>query len=446
MGSADATGQVAINLVQRGTGEKIQELTSGQDDVIYALQAGEIPLVQVYPHNQPVTLVTPWGFMIDNNNPAVTPFLSCQPNVPVGFAASPGEAHKLFLTQPSLLQNAVLSVKDYDFEAKKRSAVDYDFNFPTDFNYPTVKPPKTFRIMILGDSRVIRASIYTPGLRSDVSLDLNQYPLSSLRMNTFPKQLEFLLNREAALRGVETHFEVIVYAHTGFTLPDYINYDVPPMVGKYDIDLVLGLVGWSGFNDYFNKPLTAEGIPAAREDPEYSLKPYLSRIPPGAPKRFYQWMVQKGFIKKGEALPAAVPDQGHEIIKSVYQNIDIEARKDLLEMDGLVFKRFLEKLKRLKTSGGTHPEFILCYAPWQDWRPLNDFNESYWNELCARNSVNFLDLCPGFNVLKPSFYPTEDSFGGFHNNIYGHELLAYLLSYYLPQRNWIPFKVDDLKN
>jgi hypothetical protein len=221
-------------------------------------------------------------------------------------------------------------------------------------------------------------------------------------------------------------------------LTDYINYEVPQMVKKYDIDLVLGLAGWSGFPAWFLKPITSEGIPDKGDNPEYLLESYIHRMPSGAPQRFYKRLVKKGLIKKGDHVPLADPPEPG--LKTMLENMNDETRNDLLEMDGMIFKRFLEKLQKLKTSSGSTPKFFIFNVPWEDWQPLNDFNESYWRELCVRNHINFLDLYSAYNVLKPSFYPTEDSFKDFHYNIYGSQLIAYLLSYYLPEQKLIPFE------
>ena len=433
------SAQDVVTLVEEGKGEQIQELTSS-GGVLYGLQAGKNPLAQILPNYQPVTLMSPMGFLIDNENPSVEPFLTCEPNIPLGFVASPKEEHKLFISRPKVLENAVISIKDYDFEKNKFSFsppstyYSADFNYPPDFNYPKTKPPRTFRILVLGDSRVLRAAPFVSGLRD--SKDLLQNSKDSMRVNTYPKQLEFLLNREAALRGVETHFEVLVSAHSGMPIPVYFD-EALGIVGQYDIDLVLGMEMVSCFPLYFERPMTSEGIPSPKFDPEFILKPPVSRIPPGAPERFYKGLVRKGLIKQGDPVLHSYPWDPY--VPTLYQTMDTDIRNAMLEMDGLLYKRFIEKLKIIKKSRGSVPKLALFYAPAQEWHNLNDINESYWKELCEKNQISYIDLYSAFNVLKSSFYPTNDSFDYYHDNVYGHALLAYLLSYYLPEQKLIPF-------
>src|SRR6202034_3858977 len=102
------------------------------------------------------------------------------------------------------------SVKDYNFDshwfARDSEGENRDL---TDFDYPLQKPPQTFRILIVGNSRVVTA----PRVPPDDTLgkqDLNQHDFQSARVDTFGKRLEFLLNSEAALDDVPEHFEVLV--------------------------------------------------------------------------------------------------------------------------------------------------------------------------------------------------------------------------------------------
>jgi sugar lactone lactonase YvrE len=423
------TAQASVSLVEVGKGDQIQELASS-DGILYALQAGTVPLARILPAYQPVTLTTPWGFMIDAENPGVRPFISFQPNMPVGFAASPGEARKLYVSQSLNQCQSVLSIKDYMFEDRKYS-VD-----PNDFSYPEAKPPNTFRILVLSDSRMVRTSPYIPGLRAGDHVDLYNNMVQSLRINTFSKQLEFLLNREAALRGSPIHFEVLMYAHLGQSFSDYINRDIPPFVKKYDVDMVLGLAGWPGYKNYFEKPVGSNGIPSDAVDPTFLLKPLADRIPPGAPARFYQRLLDKKLVQAGKEPSPGPPSEPDSL--AIIRGMDTEIRDDMIEMDGRILKIFNEKLRGLDAPKDHPRSFLIFYAPWWDYYSLNDAYESYWRDVCGKYGLNFLDLSASFYALETSFYPTHDSFADNHYNMYGNALLAYLLSYYLPEQKWIP--------
>jgi hypothetical protein len=434
---AATTTQTPASLTQVVTkGENILELTS-TNNVLYAYQIGSYPLAELLPDYRPVTLTTTWGFMIDNENRGVTPFISLRENVPVAFIGSPTQAHKLYVTLPYGQSQSVLSIKDYNFEQQKYSADPYDFN------YPEVKPPNTFRILVLSDSRMVRSTTYIPGLTSVEDQKKGEFGdvlyekfVHSLRINTFSKQLEFMLNREAALKGSPIHYEVLMDAHIGNSLSEYICYDIPPYVKKYDIDLVIGLAGWPGYKNFFQRPLDADGIPSATFDAQYLLKPLADRTPPGAPAKFYAGLLKKKLVKEGKEPSPGPPSEPDSL--AIIREMDTDIRDNMIEMDGQVLKTFVKRLKAIDAPKDHPRNFLIFLAPWWDWYNLNDKYEAYWRDVCERNHLNFLDLDPAFYNLEPSFYPSHDSFADGHYNIYGNQLIAYLLSYYLPEQKWVP--------
>jgi sugar lactone lactonase YvrE len=435
MTPATTAAPATVVLTEAGQGQNIQELAS-TDGKLYALVTGAHPLVQLLPNYQPVTLTTTWGFMMDNENPGVRPFISFQDNFPVGFAVSPLEARKFYMTLPPNQSRSVLSVKDYRFEEMKYSATPYDFD------YPETKPANTFRILVTSDSRMIRSVEYIPGLRTEDQKKgefgdvLYENFIHSLRITTFAKKLEFMLNRDAALKGSKIHFEVLTYSHVGQSFSEYICYDIPPFVKKYDVDLVLGLAGWPGYKNFFERPMTAEGIPSNTFDADYLLKPIAERTPPGAPTRFYEGLRKKNLVKEGKEPSPGPPSEPDSL--AIMRGMDKDIRDAMIEMDGTVLKNFTERLKKIDAPVGHPRNFLIFFVPWWDWYPSNDVYKNYWLDVCGRNHLNFLDLSPSFYTLEQSFYPTHDAFADSHYNIYGNELIAYLLSHYLPEQKWIP--------
>jgi hypothetical protein len=96
-------------------------------------------------------------------------------------------------------------------------------------------------------------------------------------------------------------------------------------------------------------------------------------------------------------------------------------------------KLLTEKLKTMKTSGGTRPELLLYYVP----TPLfnNDQLCSFWKEISDQYHFKFMDLTNAYNAFKVEWYPTNLM----HYTIYGNELVAQILSHYFIENKVIPF-------
>jgi len=407
----------SVSLTAIGSGDHITELAAS-DGLLYALQAGKDPLARVAPAYAPVSLATPWDF-IDNNAPGdLEPLLQFQSGTPVGFAASTIEARKLLIAYPGYGFQNIISVKDYDFDSTW-----YSTDSPLDFRYPVKKPPKTFRILMLGDSRLVNA----PTLAEKEGKD-PAWKGESLRIYTIPKRLELILNTEAALRGSDIHFEVLMLGHPGQNPAFFGNTQGLEVAKDYDVDLVLSL--WSMvWMDYYSKPVDADGVPKAL-DGEYLLKPLSSRIPPGAPTRFYRHCLEKGWCQEGSAFPSN--DYGK------YTKMDDpEVYQDLLEMIGHALQVFSQRLQGMKTSGGLAPKCISVYVPHRSWP--QDIFEDFWRELCGKYQVPLIDIAPAYNTLKTSFYPVNERDLSKHYTAMGDYLIAELLARSLIEEKDVPF-------
>jgi hypothetical protein len=412
-------------------GKNIQEMACS-DGVVYALQSGDVPLARIFPLYQPVSLASPWGFLIDNKNLGADPFLQFQQDVPVGFIPSSKEERQLLIASPTVNVQSIVNVKDFQFDsAWLAGSSGVALGGPTDFDYPKEKPKNTFRILIMGDSRLAQATGMVTKT-NPTQQDIEQP--GTLAINTFPKQLELLLNMESALKGAKYHYEVLRIVHAGLSPVFFGNEEAIPIVKQYDVDLVIML--WSmHWEYYFFNPITKEGIPQSNPDPEYHLKPLSSRIPPGAPARFYKHCLEKGLIKSKAVFPP-----------NVYWDIekisDPDIREDMLEMIGKPVKVLSDKLQAMKTSQGTTPKLMVLYTPWQIF-PDDDY-ETFWRDLCDRNQISLIDLAPMFNALRISLYPTSQMCCGRHYTSFGHAMIAYLLSHELIDKKIVPFEIEPI--
>lgn len=425
-----------VSLVEVGKGSQMVELT-GSDGILYALQKGGVPLARVVPDYKPVSLATPWGFPVDNQNPGTPPFLYFDGLRTAGAAASPREPRKLFITANN--SNSVISVKDYDFDKTWGARSVTQLGVLTDFDYPDSKPSKTFRILVVGNSRIMTAPAIVPGAENPGSgFDGDSQGRSSLRTNTFPKQLELILNTQAALDGMDTHFEVLMLGHPGLHLQFFGNGEVPDMARKYHIDLVLAFTSSfkvEGFKDYFEKPMTDEGIPSAKVDPEFLLKPWKDKIPPGAPARLFARCKERGWVQTPSPTRMEFP-----YFEGLMATGDEEVRNDLMEMIGRPFQLLAGKIRSLPDERKGYPRFLVCYAPSLDNGSLDgEVYHSFWRDLCARYQLDLLDLTGPFTALKISYYPTSEMCCHNHYTTYGNYLVATLLGYYLPEQKWVPW-------
>ena len=370
------------------------------------------------PEESNLPFPTAWGFLVNNQeNQGALALFKFRDDLPVGFMASSRELRKFFIAT----ENSIVSVKDYDFE-KKWPAIEEGGKNLTDFNYPSLKPPHTFRILAIGTSR---NSTAVP-IPSDPQAPMDE-SVGSPKVLIFSKRLELYLNAESALRDSKTHFEVLNLTHRGEAISTYAYDEVPDIVKKYDIDLVIGLADQTGYKDYYIRPMTSEGIPSRAIDYEYLLKPLSERAISG---------VALDLIERCKKLKIPVsekqdfPGDGYW---SLYCNGDEQIQSDLREMTGRRLQLLQERLETMKTLEGKCPQLTFYYVP--GGALPNDCCASFWKDVCTQYHLGFFDLSEPFDALRISFGPVYVN----HFTSYGNDLVALLLDHYLIEKKLIPF-------
>lgn len=406
-----------VSLTAVGKAKDVLALASS-DGTLYALQKGGLLVKVGLPDSSLVNFQTPWGFLLKNQDyHGALSLLNIQTDSPSGFCASPHEARKFYIATG----HSIVSVKDYDFE-KWGSALKDNNQHLTDFDYPAQKPARTFRILTIGASRNSTAV----AIPSDSGTDVDE-TIDTPRVYTYSKQLEFLLNTESSLRNLNIHFEVLNATHRGEAISTWAYYEVPDLVKKYDIDLVLALADHTGYKDYYQRRLTPEGIPAKSINYEYLLQP-LSRRATGVALDLIQC------CKRFKIPVSEKQDFPGDGFWNLLCNEDAQIQSDLREMTGRRLQLLHDKLNLMKTSRGNCPQLVFFYAP--GGALPNDCCASFWNDVCAQYHFKFLDLSEPFNALKTSYAPVYAE----HFTAYGNELVAVLLKHYLIEDKFIPFE------
>ena len=255
--SVQAIGRDAFNWNLISSDSKILALT-WSDKSLYGLRNDPAnPVARLWPNPHPIAFISPWS-ADPNHDPLENPFLAdVQVSDNTALIADSYSDRKFYMANPSM--NIITSFKDLSFnELKTNESI--NSGGLMDFEYPFKKPPKTYRILIIGDSHLFH--------------DYHTVTDTQNRMELTAKRLEFILNTEAALDDVPFHFEILTKAKVGWdALNRWPYYEVPATVQKYNVDLVLvELMMNLNLEDYFQRPLTSEEIPSENTDPEFLLE------------------------------------------------------------------------------------------------------------------------------------------------------------------------------
>lgn len=404
---------------------------------LYALQANTfIPLKRLLPNSEPVTFVTVWGDTVPEPGRYLPTFMSLNPEDTIGFISDPSPANerKFYFVNPRL--NIVTSFRDRlvwePWEERSNSKGLYDYD------YPTPKPAKTFRILWVGDSRSYRVTDhpYTKTVNEGYGYN-HQVSIS--------KRLELELNTLAALEDVPVNFEVINMYHPACTaFFCWPTWQVPEAVKANDIDLVIVMQAteyrqvpaWDYVNYFFTWPLSAEGIPIDERKggfDEYRLKPALERIPGGEPRKFYE------MCKDRKLVDVAGDNNLHFNFFNGVLDKEPDLQKAIVHMCGKPMDVLNRNLKEMKTSSGEQVHMLLLYTPTGIYKPFSDYSE-FWKGVSQLYDIPFLNLYDEMTALRISYYPISDQhIPEDHFVSEGHLFFGQLLAHDLIRDGFVPW-------
>jgi hypothetical protein len=319
---------------------------------LYAFQKSfSFPFSRLLPANlaQPLTFVSVWGDQVPEPGSNLYPFSNIMSNQPGGLVCDPNNERKLYFSNPRL--NAVLSYRD--LYGNPRAGGEWaNSNGLNESEYPLTKPAKTFRILLVGDSRSSVVDTYPFTRTMATHGEESGYP----RVLSLTKRTELELNTLGALDNQPLNFEVLNrYFPADQPLFLWPTNIIPDLAKKNDIDLVVILQPPTistvyPYLYYFWSPLTADGIPTYPLDMEYYLKPPEKRIPAGEAREFYNLCKSKHLV--------TTKDNNFIFDDSLFLNP--EFHDVLVRIYGKPLDLLKKKIDLIKTSGGQPVKLLLC--------------------------------------------------------------------------------------
>jgi hypothetical protein len=349
----------------------------------------------------------------------------------IGFVADPRSLKRFYVANPTC--QVIASFRDLKLYGLGKNYT-YNSGGVVDFDYPLSKPDHTFRILLLGRSYLAYI------------IKTATFPLDGNNKVPVAKQLEITLNTLGALDDVSMHFEVF---NMGFVSEHQLSvlsyYRAPPAAEKYDADMVLIMMDpGCGMESYFLGPLTKEGIPPEKEDPEFMSKPNNEKFKSGPLHELFNLCNEKKILEEDKDGKWSNPPSFSQMIA------DPEIRKKLAEIIGKPLDLLNQKLKSEKTSEGKPRKLVFCFFPTAD--VYTDFSfpakncRAFWKDLCHEKGISFLDLTDDFTTLRLTFFPFSEENGRDHFDGNGHKLFNFILAHELIKQKIIPFEPANVES
>ena len=389
---------------------------SWSGDGLYSLQKdSQVPVARPYPTPRPVSFYGIWGepliepgrgWFDSRSTPIQTGGMVCDPAAP----------RKFYLVQPTF--NIVISLRDLHQDVLMGN--DSSWNGLMDMEYPEAKPPGVFRILVAGDSHLFHND------NADQSSTDN-------RMALLQKKLEVNLNTQAALKDAPIRFEVLTTAwNSHFPLNLWPYYSVPPLVKKFDVDLVLLVLQplKSYLEIYLDRPLTAEHLPQEKPDPETMLKPYKKlALEPGLRPFLDLCLSKKDAILNR--------DGTFRVLDEYALRKDPDLRPKMVELFSRPLKALNTRIEGMKTKKGKQVRMAAGVIPMAYFQSFLE-EKPFWQGVLEAIGCPTVDIADRVTVLRLSFLPLSEGGGFGHYNSHGHELMGQLIAQDLIERKLVP--------
>lgn len=403
----------------------------GVGDRLYAFESGlATPFERLLPKQEPITLVSPAGDEIPSQ--VIAAFRGNRDGWdPQGLVADPRDDRRLIFT--SSTSHLIASYRDLP-GFPWAGGDGCNANGVDEPDYSAAKPPKTFRILVVGDSRSVMVVNYAFQPTWSTMLKGRTQPVP--RQVSLCKRMEMELNMLAALEDRPSDFEVFSHSHSAAVpLFDWPAFgEVENAVKRSDMDLVVFMIPPSVSNNfpykyYFERHLTAEGIPDLKVDSEFLLKPPSERVPEGPARRFYEKCKSGGWVKE-------------EGVNLVFDEAAVlkasSLRPELVELYGRPIQLLSRRLGRLKTTSGKPVRWVVVTTH-SGYSELWPEETDIWKAVCEQNGISFLDVNPDTAATQLSFYSLDENGSNEHYNPDGHRYFATVLSRALIRGGYLPW-------
>jgi len=432
------TGMASSPALLATPGTQIQALAENGDHLYALLSNAQTPLMRVYPQVEPVTFTTVSGDVMPEPGKNLLSFTNPYPDDPVHFIADPRDPRKFFAVNPYM--NIVTSFRDLFETAGWYGGI--NSNGLSDFEYPSKKPPHTFRILFCGDSRSCAVLNYPFKTTWNIQTWNGQNGSGTNippRQLSLSKQLELQLNTLAALEDLPDNFEVLNLYHNSNnpSLLFWPAFEVPNVVKKNDIDLVVlfetpptGGMDYIPFLQYFFHTLTPEGLPSTLIDPEYLLKPPTERIPNGDPRTFYDLCKAKKYVQ--------IAGNNFGFDPGLFK--DPAIHESLVRLYGRPLQFLSQKLSAIIVSSGKSARLLICYTHTGPFASSTATFEDpqIWPDVAKGLGIPYIDLNDEMTALSLSYFPLTENEGNQHFNPSGHLFFGRLLAHDLLRGGFIP--------
>lgn len=383
-------------------------------DYPVALRAVAPAWIRVVKSDAPraVPIVTTEGEPLANHESQFGRLLLVSAETPLGFIEDRRAPQSYYFTSEST--HSVLAIEDGALLSPDTRS------FETIHSAP--KPPGISRVLVLGDSRTW----------------LMAPPIEYTPMLNLAKQLELSLNTRAALGDRGQAFQVIGHGEGSWApIALWPYYSALAMVDTYDIDLIaLVAFPFFSFAEFFDRPNTAEGIPAAEMDPEFMLRDINSRFPAGPYRDFLDLCRKKGLVVEQPNEPPRMAS-GEQLIS------DREVREALVPIVARPMRLLGKKLADISRRWGHRVRMVVYFTPLVVTDPQEsvDAYRDTWREILAGSGIDFVDLSAPVRALAPTYFPTADAKANYHMSPSGFRLLAAILTEDILRNERIPPRV-----
>jgi len=422
-------GNTTVTKVEEaGKGARVMTMTDAGR--VYAFQCEGPPWLRVTPKIEVVRMQSLWGRELSENDENALTFLTLglSPVLPCAVGV-PDDERRIYLTIPHL--NVIVSLRDYDFvEDREPHDINKVPNFPdlNDYSYPEKKPPHTFRILMLGDSRIFYEAMVNM---------MKRWPYGFNIQDNLPKKLEAYLNIQGGLQDQPVRFQVLTTGYFRWQAPLFqwpMLWGVKP-VYQFDVDLILMMMPADiNMAQYTIFPMLPDGnLNNTISSMEWRLKPIEERMAENPDLEIIYQAARK-----------MTSDFERDWIDENFSRlvVDPNVRPSFLHLIKPPIRKYRALLAEAAPAGKKPPPLVYCFLPLGNLERASpiELHRAFWTDVCRDESIPLIDLSEPFSALRVTAHPVAENAAFMHPDFNGHTVLSWMLTHELVRGGYIPWK------